>query len=54
MLVARIENRVGREKRLGKHQPAIGAVVEGPLQPLGRGGMRGVPLQRNQETGQAR
>ena len=43
---------VGGEEGLGKREPAIGAVVQRPLQPLRGGGMGAVGLQRDHEPRQ--
>ena len=43
------QDRVGGEERLGKREPAVGAVVERALQPLGGGGVGAVGLERDDE-----
>ncbi len=40
---------VGAEKRLGQREPAVGAVVERALEPLARGGVGAVGLERDHE-----
>ena len=52
MLVASTRIASVAEERLGQREPAVGAVVEGALEPLARGGVRAVGLQRDDEPGQ--